>query len=254
MKVRGLDVVFVVFSLLVLGGAAYYMSTNSAVNYKSGASNVLQSVTGKLVKKGTAAFSLCKSANTTYNYGILTSATACTHLAAVAKIADPLVGQRVIAVGTLQNGIFYATNITLASKCSEQCPGTDGVLRNCHPPESDGTSADSLCNKAGRTEFCGTKNFCCPVVGGKWTTDMSKCPVPTPTVTPTPTIIPKSCNHVCANNFDCPVSYICNAGVCRNPSCVSSTDCVCTFTPKPTPTATPPISTPVSTPVASSTP
>lgn len=191
MRNKSLSLVLVVFSFFVLAGAALFMSRNSAVNYNSGASNIIQSVVGKLVKKGTAAFSPCKSVDTTYTYGILTTATACTHLIANAKTADPLVGQSVIAVGALRNNIFYATNVTLASKCHEQCPGTDGVLRNCHPPESDGSSADSICNTRGRVESCGGKSFCCPTVGAKWTTDMTKCPsAKTPTPSPKPTIKP----------------------------------------------------------------
>lgn len=191
MKVRGLNVVLVVFSLLVLGGAAYYMSSNSSVNFNSGATNIIPSVFGKLVRKGTTAFNICKRFDTTYNYGILTSSSACTGLVAVAKMADPLVGQNVVAVGALKDGVMYATKITSAANCNEQCPGTDGVLRNCHPPENDGTSADSICNTRGRVEFCGSKNFCCPTAGGKWTTDMSKCPQPrTPTPSPKPTLKP----------------------------------------------------------------
>lgn len=62
-----------------------------------------------------------------------------------------------------------------ATTCTEQCPGSDGVLRNCTPPESDGTSEDSLCNAAGRVESCGGEQYCCPAVGGTWTTDMSTC-------------------------------------------------------------------------------
>ncbi|MCC6711056.1 MAG: hypothetical protein IT416_01755, partial [Candidatus Pacebacteria bacterium] len=37
-----------------------------------------------------------------------------------------------------------------ATQCQEQCPGNDGVLRNCTPPESDGSSQDSTCNVKGR--------------------------------------------------------------------------------------------------------
>lgn len=60
--------------------------------------------------------------------------------------------------------------------CVEQCPGSDGVLRSCTPPESDGTSEDSLCNSAGRVQSCGNQPYCCPSADGDWTTDMSKCP------------------------------------------------------------------------------
>lgn len=86
-----------------------------------------------------------------------------------------------------------------AAGCKEQCPGADGVLRNCTPPEDDGSSADSLCAWAGRSEPCGGKQFCCPSAGEKWTTVMTACapsptaspsPEPTPTVEPSPTRTP----------------------------------------------------------------
>lgn len=67
--------------------------------------------------------------------------------------------------------------------CVEQCPGKDGVLRSCTPPEPDGGSTDSLCYVAGRVEPCGGKSWCCPAPGGVWTLDMTKCPNITPTGT-----------------------------------------------------------------------
>jgi|GEM_PF-4965644 len=69
-KVRGLNVVLVVFSLLVLGTSAYLMSTGALTSFRSGASNVVQSATGKLVKKGNPDFAPCgKNAN--FTYGLL---------------------------------------------------------------------------------------------------------------------------------------------------------------------------------------
>lgn len=121
--VRGLNVGLVVFSLLVMGGAAAVMSNPQV--FKTGASNVIESATGKLVKKGTPAFSPCANATTTYGLigaqpttpvNAKTSPTptpACTPLSVTASLADPLVGLRVIATGTFTNGIFYATNLTL---------------------------------------------------------------------------------------------------------------------------------------------
>lgn len=190
---RGLNMVFVVFSLLAMGGAAYIMSTAN-LNYKTSAGNLVEQKTGVLVKKGTPEYSPCNALPVTqYNraamYGLiqtdtrLRGAVTCLILSAQASIADPLLKLKVTATGTLQNTVFYATKIekfvtatpTPISTCREQCPGTDGVLRNCHPPESDGTSQDSLCNLRGRVEFCGTSNYCCPAAGGRWTTDMTAC-------------------------------------------------------------------------------
>lgn len=75
---------------------------------------------------------------------------------------------------------------TLAA-CKEECPGSDGILRSCTPPDSDGTPNESLCSSKGRKEICGGKTYCCPSAGGKWTTTMTAC---TSTTTPTPTSVP----------------------------------------------------------------
>jgi len=82
----------------------------------------------------------------------------------------------------LENKLGTGSN---SSKCNEQCPGSDGVLRNCTPPESDGSSRDSLCNKINRYETCGTKCFVCTKPGGKWTkeADISKCETANPSGT-----------------------------------------------------------------------
>lgn len=80
--------------------------------------------------------------------------------------------------------------------CKQECPGIDGVLRSCTPPEADGSSNDSLCNKAGRVEVCNNKLYCCPQAGGKWTSDMTKCQ-PTPTKTPTRAPTPVPCKQEC---------------------------------------------------------
>jgi hypothetical protein len=82
-------------------------------------------------------------------------------------------------------------NIAVARKCIEQCPGKDGVLRNCTPPEADGSSEDSICNVANRAQMCGGKCFVCPKAKGRWTiADVLKCSTltGTPGLSPTPTL------------------------------------------------------------------
>lgn len=54
--------------------------------------------------------------------------------------------------------------------CEEQCPGSDGVLRNC-----TGTQEQSLCAWQGRKESCGGREYCCPSENGAWTTDLTRC-------------------------------------------------------------------------------
>jgi hypothetical protein len=109
--------VLVAFSLVVLGGSAYYMSQNKPVSYQPKASDSNQYVTGKLVKKGTVAFSPCKDTTTDYALiGTEVTDGACTPLSVQSSLADPLLGQKVTASGTVQNGTFYATELSKASK------------------------------------------------------------------------------------------------------------------------------------------
>lgn len=66
---------------------------------------------------------------------------------------------------------------------SDKCPGAQACpdpnngnkLRNCTPPDSDGTPQDTLCTAAGMKMACGGRDYCCPAVGGNWTTDLTKC-------------------------------------------------------------------------------
>lgn len=108
------------------------------------------------------------------------------------KIIGAIVGVVVLALGVIAGIILVRQSQDIREKaaCVEQCPGSDGILRNCTPPESDGSSADSTCNFAGRIELCGGTQFCCPAPGGTWTTNLSLCPQSTPTSTPTPTPTP----------------------------------------------------------------
>jgi hypothetical protein len=39
-----------------------------------------------------------------------------------------------------------------------------------------------------------------------------------------------SCNQSCGTNSDCQNSLICSGGMCRLPSCINETDCVCPTT------------------------
>lgn len=108
------------------------------------------------------------------------------------KIIGAIVGVVVLALGVIAGIILVRQSQDIREKaaCVEQCPGSDGVLRSCTPPEADGSSSDSLCNFAGRIELCGGTQFCCPSAGGAWTTNLSLCPQTTPTLTPTPTPTP----------------------------------------------------------------
>lgn len=208
LRQKGASNIFIVIVLFViLAVGAYFLYKNFQVNLKSGASNVVQSANGKLLKSGSKEFSTsCKGVITQYALfqpkvlaavsgpGYVTGEpppsltprpsakpTAvpvnCLPLVVQAKLADPLVGQMVVVTGTQKNGTFYATSIKKLAKCVQQCPGKDNVLRNCNPPEIDGSSQDSTCDRAGRMETCGSNNYCCPSKGARWTTDLTKCKV-----------------------------------------------------------------------------
>ncbi len=118
------------------------------------------------------------------------------------KIIGAIIGVFVLVIGVGAGIYLVDQNQNINEKAAnygrcneagaEACPGSDGVLRNCHPPEADNTPVLSLCNEKGRIEFCGTRNYCCPSVGGTWTSNMTACatPTPAPTGTPSPTPVP----------------------------------------------------------------
>jgi hypothetical protein len=99
-------------------------------------------------------------------------------------------------------------------KCVEECPGADGVLRNCNPPESDGTSQNSLCGSAfkDRMEVCGDVMYCCD--GNEWTTNIKSCSPSKPSPTPSPSI-PPGCYYQQVTCFQAPCDPIL---VCPSPS------------------------------------
>lgn len=72
---------------------------------------------------------------------------------------------------------------------SQTCNASNGTLLvDCSNHAIWPNSTNSLCNTAGRKESCGGTPYCCPTAGGKWTTNMSACPVATATPTATPVI------------------------------------------------------------------
>jgi hypothetical protein len=76
------------------------------------------------------------------------------------------------------------------------------------------------------------------------TVSSNPTPTPNPSITPTPNSgggEPNSCGGTCGTHANCKVGLFCNSGICRNPSCSTDGDCVCTGTavPTATPTTTP---------------
>jgi hypothetical protein len=77
---------------------------------------------------------------------------------------------------------------------AEACPvsGQPNLLMSCNPSNADGTPQSLNCSTLsllGKIVACGPNQYCCPVSGASWTTDLTLCssPSPTPTVTPTAT-------------------------------------------------------------------
>jgi hypothetical protein len=98
------------FALLVVGGSAYFMSQNLAVNYRSGASNVKETASGTLIKSGTPEFSGCEAPTTFALTG--SDSGGCIPVSVKSDLADPFVDKEVLLTGTLQDGVFYATAVT----------------------------------------------------------------------------------------------------------------------------------------------
>jgi len=87
------------------------------------------------------------------------------------------------------------------SKPADQC--TSLLLRvNAQCINGQWDFDEQLCNRAGRVETCGGKQYCCPVAAGNWTTDMTKCKVPTVTKVPTSTPVMDKCTE-CPSDFKC---------------------------------------------------
>lgn len=109
------------------------------------------------------------------------------------KIIIAIIGIIVLALGIVAGIILVRQQQNIseeAQTCDEECPGADGVLRNCHPPNTDGTAQESVCNTKGLVSFCGIRNFCCPEAGAPWTTNMTLCTAASPTATPSLTATP----------------------------------------------------------------
>lgn len=125
-------------------------------------------------------------------------------------------------------GIFFGVRLVqqsqevrekAATQCVEQCPGADNILRNCTPPEADGTPEESTCSYK-RIENCGGKKYCCPSAGSKWTTNLTLCEAPTPT--PSPTVTPSPTATATAAATATPTSTV-RATTTPTASAVSST-------------------------------
>lgn len=62
--------------------------------------------------------------------------------------------------------------------CTQECPGSDNVLRDCVRPASNGTARQITCNQSRKISQCGGVDFCCPKAGEAWTNDLTICNTP----------------------------------------------------------------------------
>lgn len=107
------------------------------------------------------------------------------------KIILAIVGIVVLTLGIVAGIILVREQQNISEDaqqtCIEECPGTDGVLRNCHPPADDGTPQESVCSSGGLIKFCGSRNYCCPSAGAAWSSNLTLCATAAPTATATST-------------------------------------------------------------------
>lgn len=105
------------------------------------------------------------------------------------KIILAIIGIVVLTLGIVAGIILVREQQNVSENaqqvCIEECPGVDGVLRNCHPPAEDGTPQESVCSSGGLIVFCGTRNYCCPSAGAAWSSNLTLCATAAPTTTST---------------------------------------------------------------------
>lgn len=62
--------------------------------------------------------------------------------------------------------------------CTQECPGSDNVLKDCVKPADNGTARQSSCNQSRKIDQCGGVDYCCPKAGEAWTKNLSICNTP----------------------------------------------------------------------------
>lgn len=108
------------------------------------------------------------------------------------KIILAIIGIVVLTLGIVAGIILVREQQNISEDaqvvCNNECPGVDGVLRNCNPPADDGTPQETVCSSAGLIAFCGTRNYCCPSAGAAWSSNLTLCATAAPTITASPTV------------------------------------------------------------------
>ena len=108
-----------------------------------------------------------------------------------------------------QEGLAPTGPASSPAACDAQCPTeSDPTLLYSCTPSADGSLVSS-CNRAGRVESCGGQNYCCPFVGGNWTTSMTACPTATVTVAPTIAGTGVECS-ACTSTANCAAGLSCD--------------------------------------------
>lgn len=112
LKFKGLNLALLVLSLLVLSGSAIFMSGGYKTGFNSGASESEKTITGKLVKSGTAGYKVCKDLTSKY---ALVEDQGCRALTVTEALAEPLVGKKVNVTGVIESGEFFAVTLSEVS-------------------------------------------------------------------------------------------------------------------------------------------
>lgn len=88
-----------------------------------------------------------------------------------------------------QQNIKEKAQSALVCPAAEACPvtGEPALLKSCYSATTGDSPQEISCTtiaNVGTTTICGGRTYCCPSLGSSWTTNITLCASPNPTVTP----------------------------------------------------------------------
>lgn len=156
------------------------------------------------------------------------------------KIISAIIGIVVLSIGIIAGIVLVRQNQNIneeaAGNCDNpativQCPRSDGAIVTCNPPDQNNNAQIQLCNRVGRIEMCGVgssvRQYCCPAIGGTWTTDMTACAVvATATASPTASPTIRATSTATTQPAQCGVGLSCSLSstVTGTTACTQPTD------------------------------
>lgn len=114
------------------------------------------------------------------------------------------------SIGVTGSGTLATLNITPLVDS-----GSFTLTFRCDPNQSDDSNIINMNDE----NLLATSQACGNNINGSYTIGSGGDGDPAPQS--------NQCNASCVNNSDCPSDLICHSGYCRNPDCVSATDCTC---------------------------